>query len=80
MVMEDLAKDKVSSLYKYIKQFCLLKSKVVTDVSKQRSHFYFKDFPAAPEWITINYRDRLENITEEELFSKPILTIKHYIT
>ena len=76
MVTEDLTKDKVSSLYKYLKQFCLLRCKVITDVSKQRACFYFNEFPNAPEWITINYRDRLENVPEEEIFSKPILTIK----
>lgn len=76
MVGTSDTREKVSLLYQYIKQFCMLRNKVITDIRNQKEFFYFDDFPNAPEFITINYRDRLENISEEEIYKNPILTIK----
>ena len=76
MVGTSDTREKVSLLYQYIKQFCMLRNKVITDIRNQKEFFYFDDFPNAPEFITINYRDRVENIPEEEIYKNPILTIK----
>lgn len=76
MVGTSDTREKVSLLYQYIKQFCMLRNKVITDIRNQKEFFYFDDFPNAPELITINYRDQVENIPEEVLYANPILTIK----
>lgn len=76
MVGTSDTREKVSLLYKYIKQFCMLRNKVITDIHNQKEFFYFDDFPNVSEFITINYRDQVENIPEEVLYANPILTIK----
>ena len=75
MVLVNEVKDKVSSLYEYIKQLCLLKYKYITDINNQRAVFYFKDFPIS-EYITINYKDRFDNKEEFVSDTAPIITIQ----
>lgn len=45
MVGTSDTREKVSLLYKYIKQFCMLRNKVITDIHNQKEFFYFDDFP-----------------------------------
>ena len=66
-------KEKVIALYKYIQELCALKYRVVTDVNKQYWTRYLKDIPDDPEYISVFYRDRVE---EEADDSTVLLTVK----
>jgi len=65
--------EKIIALYKYIAQLCALKYRVVTDVDKQYWTRYLKDIPDAPEYISIFYRDRVEEETNDD---SVLLTVK----
>ena len=67
------SKEKVIALYKYIKELCALKYRVVTDVNEQIWTRYLKDIPDDPENIAIFYRDRVE---EEADDNTVLLTVK----
>ncbi|MCM1566373.1 MAG: AAA domain-containing protein [Dehalobacter sp.] len=58
--------EKIVALYKYIAQLCALKYRVVKDVDKQYWTRYLKDIPDAPEYISIYYRDRVEEETSDD--------------
>ncbi|MHB9143026.1 MAG: hypothetical protein ACYC25_14230 [Paludibacter sp.] len=66
-------KEKIIALYKYIAQLCALKYRVVTDVDKQYWTRYLKDIPDAPEYISVFYRDRVEEETSDDTV---LLTVK----
>lgn len=66
-------KEKIIALYKYIVQLCALKYRVVTDVDKQYWTRYLKDIPDAPEYISVFYRDRVEEETSDDTV---LLTVK----
>ena len=65
--------EKVIALYTYIKELCALKYRVVTDVEKQYWEYYLKDIPDDPENISIFYRDRVEEETDD---STVLLTVR----
>ena len=58
--------EKIIALYKYIAQLCALKYRVVKDVDKQYWTRYLKDIPDAPEYISLYYRDRVEEETSDD--------------
>lgn len=58
-------KEKVIALYKYIQELCALKYRVITDVDKQHWTRYLKDIPDASEYISLFYRDRVEEETDD---------------
>ena len=59
--------DKVVALYKYVKELCALKYTVVTDVGKQYWTCFLKDIPDDPDNITVYYRDRVEEETNDNM-------------
>lgn len=65
--------EKVIALYKYIKELCALKYRVVTDVEKQYWRCYLKDIPDDSENISVFYRDRVEEETDDNTV---LLTVK----
>ncbi|NLX90514.1 MAG: AAA family ATPase [Firmicutes bacterium] len=67
------SREKVIALYKYIMELCALKYRVVTDVEKQYWVCYLKDIPDDPENISIFYRDRVEEETDDDTV---LLTVK----
>lgn len=50
-------KEKLSLLFDYIKQFSLLKTKIVKDVAKQPWHLFLSDIPIDDKYVKISYRD-----------------------
>lgn len=52
--------ENVIALYKYIRELCLQKYNIVTDVGKQVWTCFLKDIPVDYDNITMYYRDRVE--------------------
>ncbi len=57
--------EKIIALYKYIEELCALKYKIVTDVEKQYWVRYLRDFPIDTENISVFYRDKTDEYSEE---------------
>jgi superfamily I DNA and/or RNA helicase len=64
-------KDKLISLFKYIKELYTLKYQIVTDVKRQEWNCNIEDIPADEENIVLRYADRVE--LEEEQAEENIL-------
>lgn len=58
--------EKVIALYKYIKELCALKYRVVTDVEKQYWTCFLKDIQVDTENIKLFYRDRVEGESDND--------------
>lgn len=66
-------KEKIIALYRYIKELCSLKYRVVTDIDKQVWTCKIKDIPDDPENISVYYRDHVE---EEKSADTVLLSVK----
>ena len=65
--------EKIIALFKYIKELCALKYRVVTDVDKQISTLYLNSFHNDPDNISVYYRDRTDEETDSDTV---LLTVK----
>jgi very-short-patch-repair endonuclease len=65
--------EKVIALYKYIRELCALKYKIVTDINKQPWTCFLKDITADSENISMFYRDRVD---EESSDDTVLLTVQ----
>jgi superfamily I DNA and/or RNA helicase len=58
--------EKVIALYRYIKELCALKYRVITDVDKQYWTLYLNNIPDDPDCISIFYRDRVDEDSDSD--------------
>ncbi len=58
-------KDKALALYKYLREFCTLDSRVNSDIRKYEWKLFFDDIPYDSENITLSYKDRTKDDDDE---------------
>lgn len=58
-------KNKALALYKYLREFCALDSKVITNMQGYNWKLFFNDIPNDSENIKIAYKDRVKDNDEE---------------
>jgi len=59
--------EKIISLFNYIKELSALKYSIVSDINKQYWTCFLDDIPNDPENISIYYRDRVENDSNDNM-------------
>ena len=59
------SKEKILSLFNYLKGLCELKTKSILNIKNQEMSIYYDDIPKAPEYIKIYYRDTVQNDDED---------------
>jgi len=58
-------KNKALSLYKYLREFCALDSRVITHIQGYGWKLFFEDIPNDNENIKVSYKDRVKDNDEE---------------
>ena len=53
-------KDKALALYKYLKEFCALNNKKITNIQTYDWKLFFEDIPNDKENIKFSYKDRIK--------------------
>ena len=55
------SKEKILSLFNYLKGLCELKTKSILHINNQEMSIYYDDIPKASEYVKTYYRDTVQN-------------------